>query len=211
MTTAAKRLYHNFMRKNIRRLLKYGQLTAAVLNHIIESILAGYSAIEARRGVSLTKIIEGAGFLLESIKEEGRRRKKILRVVRNLEKKQIINLEEKGDKVFIYLKDKNHPKVIEYSIKALLEFKRKKQQWSGKWFLVFFDVPEIQRNKRDYLRRFLKMLGFYQYQQSVYIFPYECEKEIALIKKIVEGAKYMKYVVAEKIEEEEKIKRYFSL
>lgn len=199
------------MGRKFKGLIKYGQLTAAVLNHIIESLLAGYSAIDARRGISLMKIIDGVEALFKSIKEEKERRRKILRVVKNLEKKQIISLNLRGDKVFVYLRDKNHPKVVEYSIKALLDFKRKKKKWNGKWFMVFFDVPEIQRNKRDYLREFLKRLGFYQYQESVYIFPYECEKEVALIKKIVEGAKYMKYIIAEKIEDEEKVKRYFSL
>ena len=80
---------------------------------------------------------------------------------------------------------------------------------NGFWF--FFDVPEIQRNKRDYLRDYLQKIGFYRYQQSVYIFPYECEKEINLIKKIVEGAKYLNYVIAEKIEGENKMKEYFKL
>ena len=77
--------------------------------------------------------------------------------------------------------------------------------------MVFFDVPEIQRNKRDYLRKFLNKIGFYRYQKSVYIFPYECEEEINLIKKIVEGAKYMKYIIAEKIEDEDAIKTFFKL
>lgn len=93
----------------------------------------------------------------------------------------------------------------------LLDFKKKKKVWDGKWFLVFFDVPEIERNKRNYLRQYLKKIGFYQYQQSVYLFPYECEKEVALIKKIMEGAKYMKYIIAEKIEDEEMAKRFFNL
>jgi len=92
-----------------------------------------------------------------------------------------------------------------------LEFKKKNKQWNGKWFFVFFDVPETQKNKRDYLRKFLIKLGFFPYQKSVYIFPYECEKEVELIKKIVEGAKYMKYIVAEKIEDETKVKDYFKL
>ena len=39
-----------------------------------------------------------------------------------------------------------------------------------------FDVPEEERNKRYYLKTFLKE-WFYQYQQSVYVFPYECEKK----------------------------------
>ena len=77
--------------------------------------------------------------------------------------------------------------------------------------MVFFDVPEIEKQKREFLRKYLKKLGFYRYQKSVYIFPFECKKEVELIKKIVEGAKYMKYIVASEIEEEEKIKKYFNL
>ncbi|MDO8609981.1 MAG: CRISPR-associated endonuclease Cas2, partial [bacterium] len=96
-------------------------------------------------------------------------------------------------------------------IKALLEFKKKKKQWNGKLCMVFFDVPEIQRNKRNYLRRLLLKIGFYGYQKSVYVFPYDCENEINLIKKIVEGAQYMKYIIAEKIEDELSIKNYFKL
>ena len=92
-----------------------------------------------------------------------------------------------------------------------MDFKRKEKKWNGKWFFVFFDVPEIQRNKRNYLRKFLIKLGFYPYQKSVYIFPYECEREVELIKKIVEGAKYIKYIIAEKIEEETDAKEYFKL
>ncbi len=199
------------MAKKYKRIFSYGELTKAILNHIFESILAGYSAIERRRGISLTTIFEAMEFLLNSIQDKKEKERKILRALKNLEKKEIINLVQKKDKVYVTIKDKNNPKVIEYSIRALLDFKKRKKEWQGKWFLVFFDVPEIQRNKRDYLRLFLKRLGFYPYQKSVYIFPYECEKEIALIKKIVEGARYMNYIVADKIEREEEVKRYFKL
>ena len=58
---------------------------------------------------------------------------------------------------------------------------------------------------------FLNKLGFYKFQKSVYIYPYSCEKEINLIKAIVEGGKYIKYIVAKKIEDEENIKRYFHI
>ena len=87
----------------------------------------------------------------------------------------------------------------------------KKKKWNGKWFLVFFDVPESQRVKRDYLRKFLQQMGFFRYQKSVYLFPYECEEEVKLIKKIVEAAKYMKYIIAEKIEDESVAKTFFRL
>lgn len=199
------------MGKKYKWIFKYGELTRAILNHIVESLLAGYSAVEGRRGLSFATITEVVDVLLKSIKNKKEKERKVLRALKNLEKKEIIDIIEEDDKVYVTVKDKNHQKIIEYSIKILLDFKRKKKKRNGKWFIVFFDVPEIQRNKRNFLRRYLKKLGFYPYQQSVYIFPYECQKEVSLIRKIVEVAKYMKYVVAEKIEEEEKIKRFFNL
>lgn len=197
----------NMSKKNI----KYGKVMKGVLIYLTDVLISSYSSIEGRKGTGITALIEGLGYLMSSVKNHQKKREKILRSLKNLEKNEIIELVEKDDKVIIYLKDVNNAKVIEYSIESLLKYKQQKKQWNGKWFLVFFDVPEIQRNKRDYLRKFLKRLGFYQYQKSVYLFPYECEKEVELIKKIVEGAKYMKYIIAEKIEDENSAKKYFAL
>lgn len=149
--------------------------------------------------------------LLKEAKKLNVDEKQLKRSLMSLERREIINLTETDGQVSVYLKDKNNSTVMKYSIKALLDFKKKQKKWNGKWFMVFFDVPEIQRNKRDYLRYFLIKIGFYRYQKSVYLFPYECEKEIMLIKKIVEGAKYMKYIIAEKVESEDEIKTFFGL
>ena len=159
----------------------------------------------------LPLVIDEIKRLLKELKEIEVDEKRIKQSLENLEKKEIIDLVEKNDEIFVHLKNDNNPQVIKYSIKALLELKQKEKKWNKKWFMVFFDVPEIQRNKRDYLRKFLNKIGFYRYQKSVYIFPYECEEEINLIKKIVEGAKYMKYIIAEKIEDEGAIKTFFKL
>ena len=194
-----------------KRLIKYGDLAKGILMFFADTITTGYSSIQGRKGANLPLLIDNLQGLLKSIKNYQDKKEKIIRVLKNLEKKEILDLQEEEGKVIVYLKNKNHPKIVEYSIKSLLEFKMKEKKWNGKWFLVFFDVPETQRNKRDYLRKFLVKLGFYQYQKSVYLFPYECEKEVELIKKIVEGAKYMKYIIAEKIEDELKAKEYFKL
>lgn len=149
--------------------------------------------------------------LFQELKKKKIPEAKVKRVLKNLEKKEIIYLERRGSEVYVHLKDWLQPKVIKYSLKSILSEKSSNKKWSGKWFLVFFDVPEKQRNKRDYFRSFLREIGFYQYQQSVYVFPYECEKEISLLKKIVEGGKYISYVIAEKIENEKEAKIYFGL
>lgn len=145
------------------------------------------------------------------LEEKKLEKKQVNKALYDLQRKELINIVEEGDKAKIYLKDKYKIKVITRSIKLLLDFKKKKKKWDGHWFIVFFDVPENEKQKREYLRTYLKRLGFYQYQESVYIFPFECKKEVELIKKIVKGAKYMKYIVAKEIEDEEKIKKYFNL
>lgn len=187
--------------------LKRGQLYWYILEVIGVTLI---SAGNPRRPV----ISLGVKEIIKTLKELKNLKvgeEKIKRSLESLEKKEIIDIDEKGGQVLVRLKDKNNLIVMKYSIKALLDLKKKKKKWNGKWFLVFFDVPETQRNKRDYLRNYLRKIGFYCYQKSVYVFPYECEKEIILIKKIVEGATYMRYIIAEKIEEEKKIKTFFNL
>ena len=194
-----------------KRNFNYGELTKGILMFFADTITTGYSSIQGRKGANLPLLIDNLQGLLKTIKNYQVKKAKVIRALKNLEKKEILDLQEKDGKVTVYLKNENHPRIIEYSIKILLDFKKKNKQWNGKWFLVFFDVPETQRNKRNYLRKFLIKLGFFPYQKSVYLFPYECEKEVGLIKKIVEGAKYMKYIIAEKIEDESKAKEYFKL
>ncbi len=184
------------------------QLRKAVLKVIILGLLSGGG--HPLRPVLPLMIKEIVRLLKESRKLDVEE-KKIRRVLKSLGKKEIIFLEEKGNDIFVHSVNNEKSSVAKYSIQILLDFKRKKKQWDGKWFMVFFDVPEIQRNKRNYLRKFLEQLGFYRYQKSVYIFPYECEEEVSLIKRVVEGANYMKYIIAEKIEDEEKIKTFFRL
>ncbi len=187
--------------------LKRGQLYWHILEIIGLTLISAGNPLRPVIPLAIKEIIK----TLKEVKNLNVEEEKIKRSLKSLERKEIIDLEEKGNEVFVRLKDKNNLTVIKYSTKALLDFKRKEKNWNGKWFLVFFDVPEIQRNKRNYLRKFLVDIGFHQYQKSIYIFPYECEKEIALIKKIVEGAKYMKYIIAEKIEDEKTVKSFFKL
>lgn len=186
---------------------KHRQLRQIVLAALGISVLIGGIMITPNFPIVLGSILS----LIKDFKKKDIPPAKIKRVLKNLEKKEIIYLEVKDKEVYVHLKNWLTPSIVKYSLQAILDFKKRKKQWNGKWFLVMFDVPEIQRNKRAYLRNFLKYIGFYPYQKSVYLLPYECEKEIALVKKIVEGAKYMSYVIAEKIENEQAAKIYFGL
>ncbi|MEK7635480.1 MAG: hypothetical protein AAB405_00055 [Patescibacteria group bacterium] len=55
----------------------------------------------------------------------------------------------------------------------------------GYWRIVMFDIPNKYRWTRDIFRKKLRMMGFYQLQESVFVLPYLCEKEVELIAEIL--------------------------
>lgn len=185
-----------------------GELRDIVLSSIGLAILLGGTFLVTPNFPIIYSLFAG---LIKDMTRKDIPKKKIKRVLKNLEKRQIIDISEQDGEVQVFLKSGWTPLILKYSLKPLLELKRKKLTWTGKWFLVVFDVPEEQRNKRDYLRKYLQDIGFYRYQQSVYLFPYECKKEIDLIKKIVEAAKYTSYIIADEIENENQAKIFFGL
>lgn len=202
--TQAKKGYAQEIDKDF----KHGELREIVLSSIgLAILLGGTFLVTPNFPIVYASII---GLIKEFTKKEIPQ-KKIKRVLKNLERKELIQIVEKDGEAYVSLKSGWTPIILKYSLKPLLDLKRKKKKWTGKWFIVVFDVPEVQRNKRDYLRDYLQAIGFFRYQQSVYIFPYECKKEIELVKKIVEGAKYITYITADEIENEKQAKIYFGL
>lgn len=182
------------------------------LREIILSVLGATLVIGGTIAFPTLPIVLGSIIkLVKEFKDVKISEKKVKRVLKNLEKKQILSLLTEGDQVYVEIKDKYNISILKYSIKQLLDLRKRKKKWNGKWYMVVFDVPEEQRKKRIYLRRFLTQVGFYPYQKSVYVYPYECEKEIQLIKTIVESSKYMSYIIADKIENEKQAKIFFGL
>ena len=53
----------------------------------------------------------------------------------------------------------------------------KMRQWDKKWRMVFYDIAEVSRYKRDILRIKLQELGFGMIQRSVWITPFDFAKD----------------------------------
>ncbi len=182
-----------------------GAIIEKILEGIADLLIASKTSYYGNIYFALGKIIK---ILLE---EKRLKKKQISRSMKILEKKKLIFIKKEKDKVYTHLSENGKKIVLQYSLKKILALKKKKKKWQGLWFIVFFDIPEKERVKRDYLRKFLKFIGFYPYQKSVYIYPFECKKEVDLIKKIIEGGRYLNYVVAKEIEDETKYKKIFQL
>mgnify|MGYP001564366787 CR=1 FL=1 len=55
----------------------------------------------------------------------------------------------------------------------LAQQKRKPKRWDGRWHLVMFDLPAKHLRARTDLRNFLKELGFFHYQHSIYLHKFD--------------------------------------
>lgn len=88
---------------------------------------------------------------------------------------------------------------------------RKPKKWDKRWRLIIFDIPEKDRFQRDAVRIMLQNIGCVCLQNSVWVYPYDCEEVVDLLKANYGIGEEVLYIIAEKIEGDEKLKKYFNL
>ena len=85
-----------------------------------------------------------------------------------------------------------------------------KPKWDGMWRMVMFDIPEERRKHRDMLRERLISLGFVEFQQSVFVYPYPCRSEINYIINVLRIPEQVYYIEAP-IEPDDTLRMQFGL
>ena len=134
----------------------------------------------------------------------------LAKAMSGLNKNKIIIISEKNDKFVVKLTEKGRKIVKEmqfYNMKI-----EKSKKWDGRWRVVIFDIPENKRrHMRDAMRKKLQRLGFYQMQKSVWVMPYECEKEIQLICEVFNVSPFVNIITSEKIYNDDNLRRYFKV
>jgi len=85
------------------------------------------------------------------------------------------------------------------------------RKWDGKWRMLIFDIKENRRGTRDKVRNTLNSIGFVMLQKSVWVYPYDCEDLINLLKIDFMIGKDMLYVIADKIENDIALKDSFRI
>ncbi len=94
----------------------------------------------------------------------------------------------------------------------MVDYKFKKpKKWDGKWRILIFDIKETKRNIRDNIRNTLVSIGFIKLQNSVWVFPYDCEDFITLLKADFSMGREVLYIIADKIENEKLLLNAFGL
>lgn len=124
-----------------------------------------------------------------------------------LKKKKLINIIVENKEKYLVPTKKGRDRIKKYFIDGLKikEF----EKWDGKWRVVVFDVPNDKNIERDMFRRKLLNLGFFQLQESVFVYPFDCKEEIDFLKKIFYLKPYVQFLVADMIETEKDLMSHF--
>ena len=88
---------------------------------------------------------------------------------------------------------------------------RRKSFWDGKWRVIIFDIPEARRRDRVKLWRLLRRLGFFRLQDSVWVYPDDCEDLIKLIKADMKIGLAVTYIIADSIEGDGRVAKFFGV
>lgn len=185
------------LKKRRRRSLQRGLLLAAVSAELVLTMAMAPNALQLLKYFPGKKL--GARFNYKN-------------------KRALTRLKEKGYVVFEKHGDKHYARITK-SGSAFLEQEElldrmnhpEKKRWDKRWRVIVFDIPERRRGVRDRLRTRMESYGFAKLQQSVWVYPHDCEEVLALVKADLKIGSAVIYMVVETIENDNRLRKIFSL
>lgn len=136
--------------------------------------------------------------------------KALHRAIKNLYCSKLIDIKENEDgTTTLFLNDKGKEKALKYNLDKISIPQMKK--WDGKWRVVLFDIPESRKKIRETLRFHLKKMGFFEFQKSVFVHPFECRDEIDYLIEFYNIRPFVRFIVGESIDNELHLKKHFNL
>lgn len=124
-----------------------------------------------------------------------------------LKTKKLIKVYQEGKDRYIEILPKGIEQVRKY---LLVEVKiDAPKRWDQKWRIIVFDIPDDKKTERNAFREHLKRMGFVQFQESVFVYPFECKKEIDYISTNYFIDPYVKYIMADFFEGDDELIDHF--
>jgi len=127
-----------------------------------------------------------------------------------LKRRGLVEIKSEGHDVCIVLTEEGRKRAGKYQIDDL-EIERPKK-WDKKWRVVIFDIPNVVGASRNVFRKKLKEFGFYSLQKSVWVYPYSCKEEIALLREFFGlNKKQIRVLEVNKMEDDKLLRDCFKL
>jgi DNA-binding transcriptional regulator PaaX len=107
------------------------------------------------------------------------------------------------------LTPRGEAKLLRLSLEQLSN--RKPRRWDKRWRVLIFDIPESSKYLRDKVRDTLRAIGFIRLQHSVWIYPYDCEDLVMLLKADLQVGRDLLYMVVDALENDDELRARFRL
>ena len=143
-------------------------------------------------------------------KPDARLRYQSMSVLRRLKQAGLVTFVERDGQKYARLTSKGKS-VLAFHKEKLLLRERPRKRWDQQYRLVMFDIAEKRKGTRDRIRREVAEAGFLRLQDSAWIYPYDCEEFIALLKAELKIGKDVLYAVIDSIEHDAWIRKHFGL
>ena len=136
---------------------------------------------------------------LYDLKKEYERQKnkqKFSQLIYRLKKNGYIKIKNLEQNEGVILTKKGAKKVLKIKFKI----EKRKRRSDEKWQMIIFDIPEKKRHLRDLLREKLRFLEYKMLQQSIWVCPYNVQKETELVLRKNSLDPYVKIFLIKEIE-----------
>ena len=184
--------------KKVRR---RGQIQKALLTTLL---IGGMIAIGAAPRINILKLLGNKK------RNQYRLKHQVNDALIRLSRKGLVAFVIKEGRKFARLTPAGSQRLKLEQEKAALLLQRKKR-WDKRWRVIIFDIPERRRGVRSRLRAIMQECGFVRLQDSVWVYPHDCEDLTVLMKAELKTGSSILYMVVEKIENDAWLKKHFSI
>lgn len=176
-------------------------------NELAKAILASFLV----GGLALScAVVPGIAhlFTLFNAQNAGER-SRVRRSVKRLEQKGLLTRRIRNGKEELLVTRTGKQKLAEYIVDELKIQPQKK--WDKKWRVVMFDIPEKKGHIRREVSFKIKDIGMVAMQDSVFVSPFPCKKEVDFIVEHYSVRKHVIYLETDVIELTEDLLEKFDL
>ena len=127
-----------------------------------------------------------------------------------LARKGYIEFEESHGKKYARITSSGR-RVLELERQKLLMRPSKGKRWDRRFRMVMFDIAEKRKAIRIQFREAMREAGFLRLQDSVWVYPYNCDDFIQLLKADLHLGREVLYVIVEKMDNDAWVRKHFKL
>jgi hypothetical protein len=177
--------------------------TKVIVNEMLKVV--GFAGVLGAAVVAPNSL-EAIDFFVKKYEKNKQKRSRLTRYIKS---QNLLDFTKSGDSLVVTLSEKGNSR---FTKTVVWDYEIPRNGWTGKWYVMMFDIPEKQKTLRDMLARKVKEMGMLPLQDSVYVTPYPIDEFVSFLRQSYPSVmKHVLYFTATDIEGEQQLIRAFSL